>query len=103
MVAVALPTKAVINRLFELSNEPCGHLKIWLQNIGLSKILAGKISWYYAKPGQKVIAWKRLMARYDREADLLLVHLLTGPVRILWSIVRGRSASLAPAPTCFRQ
>lgn len=63
---------------------------IWLQNIGISKLLAGHISWYYANPKAKVVGWKRLVARFDRDPDLLLVALLTGPARLLWSVLRGR-------------
>lgn len=54
MVAVALPTKMIINRLFELGNMPCGFERVWLHNQGISKKLAGKISWYWDDPAGKV-------------------------------------------------
>lgn len=41
-------------------------------------------------PRPQVIGWKRLVARYDRDPDLLLVALLTGPARLVWSVLRGR-------------
>lgn len=94
-----MPTKRVIERLFELANEPCGLQKLALMNIGLSKLLAGSISWYYSKPGARVVAWKRLVARYDRDGDLLLIHLLTGPARLLWSVVRGKRAGRRGSPS----
>lgn len=91
MLAVSLPTKRVIERLFELSNgaggdlrdgidecgcysavlhpgvyplpcplhptrflsDPIGYEDFWLQNIGIGKLMAGHISWYYSEPGKK--------------------------------------------------
>ena len=52
-MAVALPTKVLIHRLFELSNKPCGYEHIWLHNDGISKKLVGKLDWHWANPEGK--------------------------------------------------
>lgn len=50
MVAVAIPSKMLIERMFELSNSPAGLHGLWVRNIGKSKLFAGKINWCEGKP-----------------------------------------------------
>lgn len=38
MTATALPVKLIIERIFELSNDPAGLQNHFLKNIGISKI-----------------------------------------------------------------
>lgn len=46
MVAVALPTRLIIGRLFQISNQPVGLREgLWLRNLGLAKLATGAVSW----------------------------------------------------------
>lgn len=44
----------------------------------------------YDDPKKKVPAWRRVVARYGRDHDLLLLDFLSRPFRVLWSVARGR-------------
>lgn len=96
MVAVALPVKLIIGRLFELSNDPAGYTDVWLKNIGVSKLF-GAMDWYYTNPARKIRAWRRLLARFGGDPDLLLIELVRRPLALLWAVVTGRKRMEAVA------
>ena len=46
MVAIAIPTRNIIGRLFELGNRPVGlDGSLWLKCSGFVKLVTGKVSW----------------------------------------------------------
>lgn len=96
MVAIALPAKLVIARLFELSNDPAGYQDLWLKNIGVSKLF-GKMDWWYSNPEKKVKGWRRLLARFGGDPDLLLLELVRRPLAVLWAVVTGRRSARSAA------
>ena len=64
MVAVALPTRSIIGRLYEVSNQPVGLDEgLWLRKLGLVKLAVGNLSWHFADGSAK--AWQRDLVKYD--------------------------------------
>lgn len=43
-------------------------------------------------PAPQLPGWKRILLRFDNDPDLLIIALLTGPFKILWSLLTGKSA-----------
>lgn len=111
---------------------------IWLRNMRFSKMIAGKIPWFWSDPRGKarlvlglghtgncaaarwrplelcanhsrmlttmhartcaqVRAWRRLLAKYDRDVDLLMIELVKGPLVVIWSLITCKSAPRSPA------
>ena len=64
MVAVALPTRSIIGRLYEVSNQPVGLDEgLWLRKLGLIKLVVGSLSWHFADGSAK--AWQKDLVKYD--------------------------------------
>ena len=71
MVAVALPTRAIISRLFEVSNRPAGRDdSLWLRHLGIVKLMTGKVSWHYAD--RTMSTRTKYLLKYGSELDLML-------------------------------
>lgn len=81
MVAVALPLSVVIQRLFERSNEPCGHMGVWLRSSGVIRLISGKLSWYYSDPLNKARGGGVPGRVTTQTSAPMSVGVLNGPLR----------------------
>ena len=57
MVAVAIPSKSMIERVFELSNDPPGYKDVWLQTRGAFRLLVGGSGWHYSGAADDAVRW----------------------------------------------
>lgn len=77
VAAIVFPIKMVIDKLWEMSNEP-PKPEVWLTWSGLKILLFGKMAWRFQTP-QRALAppvWKRHVARVGRDPIDLLIEVV---------------------------